>query len=131
MQFKSTGEIWGVTPFATSGERGGSFYADAFIRNAYEFIESNVRHLAENGGTGPYQVRVGFTDMSSMRWTTSTEWGGRPVALEEEADTVMSVNDTTETEILAMLNIGWGDIAGTFGLPQPPRAILVKQIRGF
>ena len=131
MQFKSTGEIWGVTPFVTNGERGGSFYADTFIGNAYEFIESNVRHLTESGGVGPYKVRMGFTDMSSMRWTTSTGWGGQPVALEEEADAAMAVSDASEAHILAALDVGWEEIAGAFGLSQLPRALLVKQIRGF
>lgn len=131
MQFKSTGEIWGVTPFVTRGERGGSFYADAFISNVYEFIENNVRHLIENGAAGPYQVRMGFTDMSSMRWTTSTGWGGGPVALEEQVDASMTVRNASEVEILAALDVGWGEIAGAFGLPQPPRAILVTQIRGY
>lgn len=130
MQFKSTGEIWGVTPFVTNGERGGSFYADTFIRNAYEFIEDNIRYLSSNGATGPYKVRMGFTDMISMQWTTSSNWGGRPVALEEEADVVMDLSGASEAEILAALDVGWGKIAEAFGLPQPPRVILVKQIRG-
>jgi hypothetical protein len=131
MQFKSTGEIWGVTPFVTNAERGGNFYADTFIGNAYEFIERNVRYLAESGGSGPFKVRMGFTDMSSMRWTTSTNWGGQPVTLEEEADAAMTISDASEANILAALDVGWGEIAGAFGLSQPPRAILVKQIRGF
>lgn len=131
MQFRSTGEIWGVTPFVTNGERGGSFYADTFIRAAYEFIESNIRYLIESGATGPYQLRMGFTDMSSMRWTTSTKWGGRPVALEEEVNATMTVSNASEAEILAALEVGWGEIAGAFGLSQPPRSILVEQIRSF
>lgn len=130
IQFKSSGEIWGVTPFVTNGERGGSFYADAFIGNAFKFIESNVRHLHENGAAGPYKVRMGFTDLSSMRWTTSTGWGGQPVALEEDADAAMVLSDSSETEILDALDVAWGEIAGAFGLSQPPREILVKQIRG-
>jgi hypothetical protein len=131
MQFKSTGEIWGVTPFVTNGERGGNFYADTFISNAYKFIEHNVRYLDDSGGRGPFMVRMGFTDMTSMQWTTSANWGGRPVALEDEADAVMLVNDASEASILAALEVGWGKIAEAFGLSQPPRAILVKQIRGF
>jgi hypothetical protein len=130
MQFKSTGEIRGVTPFVTDSERGGNFYADDFIRNAYDFIESNVRYLSESGANGPYKLRMGFTDMSSMRWATSTNWGGRPVALEEEVDVAMAIRGTTKEDILAALDVGWGEIAGAFGVPQPPREILVRQIRG-
>jgi len=131
MQFKTTGEIWSVTPFVTDGERGGPFFADAFIRGAYKFIQANVGHLAASGGRGPYQIRMGITDMSSFRWTTSTEWGGRPVALEETAEAKMTLSGYTEEQILAALDVGWGEIASAFGLPQPPRSILVKQIRGF
>ncbi|HZF95697.1 MAG TPA: hypothetical protein VEZ20_12595 [Allosphingosinicella sp.] len=71
---------------------------------------------------------MGVTDISSFRWTTSTEWGGHPVALEESAEAKMTLSGNAEEEILAALEVGWGDITGAFGLPQPPRAILVKQI---
>jgi hypothetical protein len=131
MQFKSTGEIWGVTPFLTNGQRGGPFFADSFIRGAYEFIEANIKHLEESGGSGPYEIRMGMTDMTSFRWTTATEWGGRPVALDDASEARMTVAGNTEEEMLAALEVGWGEVAGSFGLPQPPRSILVKQIRGF
>lgn len=130
MQFKATGEIWGVTPFVTDGDRGGHFYADTFIANAYEFIEANIRHLQASGARGPYEVRMGFTDMSSMRWTTGTGWGGQPVALEHEAEARITVVNDEELNILDALEAGWGNITEAFGLPTPPRAILVKQIRG-
>lgn len=131
MQFKATGEVWGVTPFVTDGERGGRFFADAFIRGAYEFIQGNISHIEASGGSGPFEIRMGITDMSSMHWTTPTKWGGRPVALDYDAEARMTLNGDTEEELLAALDIGWGEIAGAFGLPQPPRSILVKQIRGF
>ncbi len=130
MQFKATGEIWGVTPFVTDGERGGNFYADTFIANAYEFMEANIRHLQVSGAGGPYEVRMGFTDMISMRWTTGTDFGGQPVALEYDAEARMTLTSNKEAEILAALDTGWGKIAEAFGLPAAPRAILVKQIRG-
>lgn len=43
----------------------------------------------------------------------------------------MAVSDASEAHILAALDVGWGEIAGAFGLSQLPRAILVKQIREF
>jgi hypothetical protein len=131
IHFKATGEIWGVTPFVTNGERGGPFFADTFIRGAYEFIQANIGHLEASSGIAPFHVRMGMTDMSSFRWTTSTEWGGQPVALEESAEATMTLFGNTEEEILAALDVGWGEITGAFGLPPPPRPILVKQIRGF
>lgn len=131
MQFKITGEIWGVTPFVTDGEQGGRFFADAFIRSAYEFIKANIGNLEASGANGPYQIRMGITDITSMRWTTPTEWGGRPVALDESARATTTLASNTDEEILAALDVAWGEIAGAFGLPQPPRSILVKQIRGF
>ncbi|WP_066806330.1 hypothetical protein [Sphingomonas asaccharolytica] len=131
MHFKTNGEIWGVTPFVTDGEPGGRFFADAFIRSAYQFIEANIGYLGASGANGPYDVRMGLTDISSMRWTTPTEWGGRPVALEESAEAKLSLASNTEEEILVALDSAWGQIAEAFGLPQPPRSILVKQIRGF
>lgn len=131
MHFKSTGEVWGVTPFATEGERGGMFFADAFVRAAYEFIEANIGYLAASGAGGPYEVRMGMTDMSSMRWTTSTNWGGQPAALDPDAEVRMTLAGNGEDEILSALDVGWGEIASAFGLPQPPRAILTRQIRGF
>jgi hypothetical protein len=67
MQFKATGEIWGVTPFVTDGTRGGRFFADAFIRSAYEFVEANIGHLEGSGGSGPYEIRMGITDMTSFQ----------------------------------------------------------------
>jgi hypothetical protein len=43
----------------------------------------------------------------------------------------MTLFGNTEAEILVALEIGWGEIAGAFGIPQPPLPILIKQIRGF
>lgn len=130
MQFKATGEIWGVTPFVTEGKRGGMFFADAFVGSAYEFIQANIDYLGNSGGSGPYEVRMGLTDMSSMRWTTATEWGGHPVALEEDAEASMTLTGSSEEEVLGSLEAGWGEIAGAFGLLSPPRSILIKQIHG-
>ena len=130
MQFRTTGEVWGVTPFVTSGVRGGSFYADAFVANAYEFIEANIAYRLSQGASGPYEVRMGFADMSSMRWTSATGWGGHPVALEHDAEAAMTLNTNLEEDLLAALDTGWGGIAEAFGLPAPSREILVRQIRG-
>ncbi len=131
MQFRATGELWGVSPFISGEEVEGMFYADAFISHAHEFIEANVAYLLKQGARGPFQVRMGATELEGLRWLTETRWGGRPVALEEQAEASFSLTDNSDETRLSTLEPAWGEIAAVFGVQQPPRSVLVKQIRGF
>jgi hypothetical protein len=129
MQFRSTGEIWGVTPGITDQERGGTFFADSLVGEAYSFLESNIAYLQSQGAGGPYDIRMGFADMSSMKWRAASGWGGRPIALEYDAEAAMTLSSNDEAEILGQLDAGWAVIAQAFGLPAPPRTVLAEQIR--
>jgi hypothetical protein len=130
VQFRATGEIWGVSPFTTS-EDGERFFADAFISHAHEFIEANVEYLKRQGARGPFEIRMGATDLDGLHWVTETRWGGRPVALEDQVETTFSLAGNSEEERLTALEPAWGEIAAAFGVPQPPRSVFVQQIRGF
>lgn len=130
MQFRSTGEIWGVSPFIVN-DAHDRFYADAFINHAHQFIELNVAYLLGQGAKGPFAIRMGATDLTGLHWTTDTQWGGRPIALEREAKANFSLTTNVEEELLSALEGAWGDLAAAFGVSQPPRHILVRQIRGF
>ncbi|MCI4654672.1 hypothetical protein [Sphingomonas aquatilis] len=130
MQFRSNGEIWGVSSFVTN-ENGDSFYADAFINHAHDFIEANVAYLVKQGAAGPFHVRLGITGLAGRHWVTDARWGGRPVALEPRVEATLTLNGAGEEERLAALEPAWGEIAAAFGVTQPPRAVLIRQIRGF
>ena len=130
MQFRSTGEVWGVSPFISGNEAEGRFYADAFISHAHDFIESNIEYLLKQGARGPFDVRMGATDLGGLQWMTQTRWGGRPVALEEQVEAAFTIAANSEEERLAALEPAWGEIAAAFGVAQPPRPILVSQIGG-
>jgi len=130
MQFRATGEIWGVSPFASDRERK-RFWADAVISHANDFIEANIAYLIGQGAKGPFDVRIGVTELPGLQWTTETRWSGNPVALEDAAEASLTLRSNDEAERLAALEPAWGEIAAAFGVSQPPLAILVKQIRGF
>ena len=130
IQFRATGEIWGVSPFTTSEDRD-RFFADAFINHAHEFIEGNVEYLKQQGAHGPLEIRMGATDLTGQQWVTETHWGGHPVALEEDVEVTFSLPTNSEEDRLTALERAWGEFVNVFGLPQPPRTVLVRQIRGF
>ena len=130
IQFRATGEIWGVSPFTTNEDRS-HFFADAFISHAHEFIEQNAEYLKNQGVHGPLQIRMGATGLTGQHWVTETSWGGHPVALEEDVEAAFSLPTNSEEDRLAALEQAWGEIVTAFGLPQPPRSILVRQIRRF
>ena len=130
IQFRATGEIWGVSPFAASAD-GERFFADAFISHAHAFIEENVEYLRSQGARGPFVIRMGATNLEGRHWATDTRFGGRPTALEDSVEVTFTLTGNSEEERLSALEPAWGEIAAVFGIPQPPRAILVRQIRGF
>lgn len=130
IQFRATGEIWGVSPFTTN-EDHNQFFADAFISHAHEFIEGNAEHLNQQGAHGPFEIRMGATDLAGQHWMTETRWGGHPVALEDNVEVTFSLPTNSEEARLTALERAWGEIVNVFGLPQPPRSVLVSQIRGF
>lgn len=130
MQFRATGELWGVSPFAADDDRKW-FYADAFISHAQGFIDENIGYLLAQGATGPFEVRMGMTDLAGLHWTSETRWGGKPIALEEQAEASFTLATNAEEERLTALEGAWGNIAAAFGVSQPPRSTLVQQIRGF
>ena len=130
LQFRSTGEIWSVTTFTTSND-GNRFFADAFISNAYKFIETSIDYLERQGANRPFHVRMGATNLSGQHWTTETRWGGQSVALDENTEVSFELSGNSEEELLGALELAWGEFVAAFGVPQPPRSILVRQIRGF
>lgn len=130
IQFRATGEIWGVSPFTTNADRD-RFFADAFINHAHEFIEGNAEYLKQQGAHGPLEIRMGATDLTGQQWVTDTRWGGHPVALEEDVEVTFSLPTNSEEDRLTALEQSWGEFVNAFGLPQPPRSVLVRQIRGF
>lgn len=130
MQFRATGELWGVESRITDTDRNW-FHADYVIKSINDFIDENLRYLLRQGARGPFRIRLGVTDLEGLRWATDTHWGGTPQALEPKAEAEMILMGDGEEERLAALEIAWGEIAAAFGVMQPNRPTLVKQIRGF
>ncbi|WP_428411598.1 hypothetical protein [Pararhizobium sp.] len=130
MQFRESGELWGVDPFESNGETGERFFADAAISHFFAFIRDNLPVLARQGAKGPYEVIMGVTGLEGRHWVTQTRWGGNPVALEESAEARFTLNGTNEEQWLDTLVPAWGTIASAFGVGQPPRDVMLKQIRG-
>lgn len=131
MQFRATGELWGVDPFIARRDETSYFFSDALIAHANEFIDLNIPVLQRQGASGPFDVLIGVTELTGLHWVSDTRWGGRPVALEEAGRAEFTLKGASEEERLAAFDRAWGEIAAAFGVPQPPRSILVKQIRGY
>lgn len=51
--------------------------------------------------------------------------------VERNASAEFTLAGLGEDERLTALETAWGEIAAAFGVTQPPRSILVQQIRGF
>ncbi len=130
MQFRQTGELWGVES-RIADTNDGWFFADYVIKSFNDFVEANLSYLLGQQARGPFRVRLGVTDLDGLQWVSETHWGGKPQALESIAETNFSLSGTGEEERLTALEHAWGEIAAAFGVMQPSRATLVKQIRGF
>jgi hypothetical protein len=130
IQFRATGEIWGVSTFVVSDD-GKRFFADAFISHAYDFIEANVKYLTAQQASGPYHVRMGVAPIEGTQWTSETRWGGQSIALEDRAQGEFMIGNDTEEEILNKIIPAWADLASAYGVPAPTRPIIVRQIRGY
>lgn len=131
MQFRATGELWGVDPFVARRDEQHLFFADRTIKGFNDFIDENLPVLMRNGGGGPFRIRIGVTALEGLNWISAVRHGGRPQALETGAEGEFVLAGTTEEERLLALESAWGEIAAAFGLPQPGRETLVRQIRGF
>lgn len=131
MQFRSTGELWGIDPFIANREDRTLFFADALISHINDFLDGNLSVLQAQGAKGPYDVMIGATGLEGLHWISDTRWGGRSIALEPSAQAQFSLNGLGEEERLSALDTAWGEIAAAFGVTQPPRPTLVQQIRGF
>lgn len=131
MQFRATGELWGVDPFVARREEQHLFFADRAIKGINDFIDENLPVLQRNGGGGPFRIRVGVTTLEGLRWISETGYGGKPQALEPAAAAEFALQGTSEQERLDALEGAWGEISAAFGMPRPGRETLVRQIRGF
>lgn len=130
IQFRATGEIWGVSTFVVSEDRK-RFYSDAFISHAYDFINENIHYLQRQGDFGPYHIRMGVTQIEGTHWVSETRWGGQSIALEDSAQAEFELNTNNEEEILTKIMPAWAEFASAFGVTGPTRPIIVRQIRGY
>lgn len=128
MQFRKTGELWGVDSYIADDIRE-RFYADTTIANIHAFLKSNLSALARQGATGPFEVMLGVTEIEGLHWVSETGFGGRPRALEEEVRTAFTLTSWDEEQWLPALQSAWGEIAAAFGVPAPPLQTMLKQIR--
>lgn len=126
IQFRTTGELWGVDPFI-SGR--GYFWADYVISSFNGFVAANLAFLTRQGARGPFHVRLGVTDLDGLTWTTETHWGGQPQALESSAEVSFLLSSNEEGERLVALEDAWGEIVSAFGVAQPDRDAMIEQIR--
>lgn len=129
MQFRETGEIWGVDAFGANGEPGDRFFADAAINHFFEFIRANIPVLQAQGATGPFKVIMGVTDLRGLRWASEIRWGGFPLALEDNATAMFAIDGTDEEKWIDAMMPAWGKIAAAFGIDQPPRDVMFRQMR--
>lgn len=129
--FRQTGELWAIDAISTDRDPQEYFYADYVINAWNDFLEEALPYLQRQGAGGPFKVRAGATKLDGLKWTTETRWGGRPQALEDEVEVEFSLRGPAEDERLGAFDSVWGEVAAAFGVAQPDRATLVRQIRGF
>jgi hypothetical protein len=128
MQFRATGEIWGVDAFVANGEGGDRFFADAAISHAFDFIRANIPVLLAQGAKGPFEIIIGVSDLRGLHWATETRWGGFPLALDDDAAAMFTLDGTDQDAWIDEMVPAWGLIAAAFGLDTPPRDRLVRQM---
>ena len=131
MQFCETGEIWGVDAFGANGEAGGRFFADAAINHFFAFIRDNIPVFQAQGAKGPFEIMMGVTDLRGLRWASETRWGEFQLALEDKATATFAIDGTDENTWIDAMLPAWGKIAAAFGIDQPPREIILRQIRHY
>jgi hypothetical protein len=129
MQFRETGEIWGVDAFGANGEAGDRFFADAAINHFFTFIRDNIPVLQAQGTKGPFEIMMGVTDLRGLRWASEIRWGGFQLALEDKATATFAIDGTDEDTWIDAILPAWGKIAAAFGIDQPPREIMLRQMR--
>ena len=128
MQFRETGEIWGVDAFIANGEACDRFFADAIINHFFAFIRANLVVLQAQGAKGPFEIMMGATDLRGLRWASETRWGGFQLALEDKVKATFAIDGTTEDTWIDAMLPAWGKIASAFGIDQPPREVILRQI---
>jgi hypothetical protein len=129
MQFRETGEIWGVDAFIANGEASDRFFADAAINHFFAFIRDNIQVLQAQGAKGPFEIIMGVTDLRGLRWASETRWGGFQLALEDKATATFAIDGTNEDTLIDAMLPAWGKIASAFGIDQPPREVILRQMR--
>jgi len=125
IQFRDTGELWAVARLNAAEQ----FFADAVVQTLHDFLAKALPFLAEDGGTGPFAVRLGVTGLTGMTWASANHWGGEPQALEPEVEVDFTLKGNDEEERLHALERASGQIAAVFGLPAPDRSKLLEQLR--
>jgi len=125
MQFRTTGELWGVDPVISGN---GFFWSDYVISSFNDFLAANLSYLIGQGASAPFHVRLGATDLEGLNWGTATHWGGQYQALESRVETHFTLSSEDEDERLGRLEQAWGEFSAAFGVRQPDRETLVKQI---
>lgn len=95
MWFRSNGEIW-FTQEGVSGEYQGRqhFYGDDIARHWGGCLKRGLNILKNNGGNGPYHIRLGVTGIGELCWQLGDfQWGEPNRALDNRLENDFITND--------------------------------------
>lgn len=59
----------------------------------------------------------------------ASRWGGFQLALEDKATATFSIDGTDEDAWIDAMLPAWGKIADAFGIDQPPRKVILRQMQ--
>ena len=77
MWFRSTGELWAFQTSISAEYRGRlSFYGDYVPEKWIDILRHGLAFLSNNGGAGPYHVRLGVTQLEGLYWSEVNMWAG-------------------------------------------------------
>lgn len=127
MWFRKTGEIWVAKTGVVTEWRGRPcFYGDHVPEKWADLLFNALKRLADNGGTGPFRVRLGVTGLAGLFWPEDQRLGGEPpAALEPAVEMEFEVADHDPDSWRAALVGTWTVLRRVFGLP-PPRDNLIE-----
>lgn len=116
MQFRETGEIWGVDASMYNNEGEKYLYAFDLLRAWDRFIERHISRLSSEGSRFPITGVIGVAPIEGLVWP-SNAWQGRgPVALEENFEHPFSLSSASPADRRTILRAAWDALRCTFGI---------------
>ena len=121
MWFRRTGEIW-ISHGGISGSYQGrnDFFGDYIPEKWASSIYHVLKMINENGGVGPYKVRLGVTRLDGLTWPLgSYSFGRPPVSLEPSMEAEFAVAGATRGDWMQGFIESWTQLRRVFSMPAP------------